>query len=797
MNISMKWLKEYVDIQEPIDTYCDAMTMSGTKVETYERLGKEITNVVVGRIESIEKHPEADKLVITQTTIGSEVLQIVTGANNIQVGDYVPVAKVGATLAQGLTISPGKLRGIESNGMLCSIEELGLSREDFIEAPEHGIYIFPDAKELGSDAKPFFGLDDIVVEYEITSNRSDSFSVIGVAREAAATFGQPLKLPAGKFTPCEGKVEDYMKVSVENDSACSRFVGRVITDVRIEDSPKWLKDRLRSCGIRPINTIVDITNFIMIEQGQPMHAYDLDLLDFPEIIVRLAKPGETLTTLDGTLHELDETMIVIADHEKPIGLAGVMGGNATKVLDTTKTIFFEAATFNGTMIRKGSKKLGIRTDASSKFEKHIDPNLAMIAMNRACELIELLGAGKIVDGTIDVYKFPRVPKVISYDVAQINRLIGTDISENEMTQIFESLEFKVNNENKTLEIPTFRGDINTMADLTEEVARLYGYDKIPVTLATGTPTVGKKNQKQKIEDITKRMMEACGISESLSYSFESPKAYEAMGITEEHPLHKYVTISNPLGEDFSVMRTTTVNGMLSCLSTNYNRRNENVMLYEIGKTYIPKELPLKDYPVEETFLTIGMYGKTDFFELKGIIETLLTRLGMAEDIRYNQETDMPFLHPGRKANILIGDEIIGYLGEVHPDTLDNYSIGTRTYIAVVSMESLTKLAKITRKYKAVPKYPAVNRDLALLVKQEILVGQIEYFIKQRGGSILENYQLFDVYQGEQIEKGYKSVAYSLTFRAADHTLDEAEISKTMVKILKGLEFELGITIRQA
>jgi len=797
MNISMKWLKEYVDIQAPIDTYCDAMTMSGTKVETYEELGCEITHVVVGRIESIEKHPEADKLVITQTNIGSEVLQIVTGANNIQVGDYVPVAKVGATLAEGLSISNGKLRGIESNGMLCSIEELGLSREDFAEAPEHGIYIFPEAKELGSDAKPFFGLDDIVVEYEITSNRSDSFSVIGVAREAAATFGLPLTLPSGKYTPSEGKIEDYMKVSIENDSACSRFVGRVITDVRIEDSPKWLKDRLRSCGIRPINTIVDITNFIMIEQGQPMHAYDLDLLDFPEIIVRLAKQGETLTTLDGALHQLDETMIVIADSEKPIGLAGVMGGNATKVLDTTKTIFFEAATFNGTMIRKGSKKLGVRTDASSKFEKHIDPNLAMIAMNRACELIEMLGVGNIVDGTIDVYNNPRVPKVIPYDVAQINRLIGTDISEDDMTRIFMSLEFKVNKEDKTLEIPTFRGDINTMADLTEEVARLYGYDKIPVTLATGTPTVGKKNQKQKIEDITKRMMEACGISESLSYSFESPKAYEAMGITEEHPLHKYVTISNPLGEDFSVMRTTTVNGMLSCLSTNYNRRNENVMLYEIGKTYLPKELPLKDYPVEETFLTIGMYGKTDFFELKGIVETLLTRLGMAEDIRYTQEADMPFLHPGRKANILIGEEVIGYLGEVHPDTLDNYAIGVRTYIAVVSMECLTKLAKITRKYKAVPKYPAVNRDLALLVKQEILVGQIEYFIKQRGGSILENYQLFDVYQGEQIEKGYKSVAYSLTFRAADHTLDEAEISKAMAKILKGLEFELGISIRQA
>lgn len=797
MNISMKWLNEYVNVNAPINEYCDAMTMSGTKVETFEVLGKEISNVVVGRIESIEKHPEADKLVITQTNIGTEVLQIVTGANNISVGDYVPVAKAGATLAEGLTISNGKLRGVESNGMLCSVEELGLSREDFTEAPEHGIYLFSEAKELGSDVKQYFGLDDIVVEYEITSNRPDSFSVIGVAREAAATFGLPLTLPTGEFSTNGGNVNDYMKVSIENDAACSRFVGRVITDVKIEESPKWLKDRLRSCGIRPINNIVDITNFIMTEQGQPMHAYDLELLDFPEIIVRTAKAGETLTTLDGTTHNLEESMIVIADTQKPIGLAGVMGGDATKVLDTTRTIFFEAATFNGTMIRKGSKKLGIRTDASSKFEKHLDPNLAMTAMNRACQLIEMLGAGKIVDGTIDVYKNPRLPKVIAYDAAKINRLIGTSISEEQMEEIFGCLEFNVDRTAKTVEIPTFRPDVNVMADLSEEVARLYGYDNIPVTLATGTPTVGKKNQKQKIEDITKRMMEACGVSESMSYSFESPKAYEALGLCEEHPLHQYVTLSNPLGEDFSVMRTTTVNGMLTCLSTNYNRRNENVRLFEIGKTYIPKELPLQDYPVEGTYLTVGMYGNIDFFQLKGVIETLFVRLGMMEGIHYDQHVDLPFLHPGRKANIKLNEDVIGYIGEVHPTTLDNYNIGTRCYIAVVSMEKLTEFAQITRKFKAVPKYPAVNRDLALLVKQEILVGQIEYFIKQRGGNILEQFQLFDVYQGEQIEKGYKSVAYSLTFRAADHTLDEAEVSKAMNKILKGLEYELGITLRQA
>lgn len=795
MNISMKWLSQYVDIDMDIDTYCDGMTMSGSKVETYEALGEEITGVVVGKILEIEQHPDADKLVVTQVDVGSETVQVVTGANNINVGDYIPVALPGAELAEGLKIKKGKLRGVESNGMMCSVEELGLSQEDFSEAPEHGIYIFAEEKELGTDVKPFFGLDDVVVEYEVTSNRPDCYSVIGIAREAAATFEKELKLPEIKYDTYPGNIADYMKVSIEDPELCSRFVGRVITDVVIEESPKWLKDILRSCGIRPINNLVDITNFIMIETGQPMHAYDLDLLDHPEIIVRAAKPGEILQTLDGEERKLDETMIMIADSEKPIGAAGIMGGESTKVLDTTKTIFFEAANFNGTSIRKTSKKLGLRTDASSKFEKHLDPNLAMYAMERACQLIDMLGAGRVMEGSIDVYPKVREEKTISYDVEAINALIGTSVTEDEMIAIFERLELKVDKATTSITIPTHRPDLNVNADLAEEVARLYGYDNIPVTLATGTPTVGKKNQYQKIEDITKRMMEACGISEAMSYSFESPKAFEALSLGEDHPLYQHVTISNPLGEDFSVMRTTTVNGMLKSLATNYKYRNENVKLYEIGKTYLPKELPLKEYPVEGEYLTIGMYGDVDFFDVKGVLETLFIRLGLTEDVLYDAEIDLPFLHPGRKARVTFGDVELGYLGEVHPDTLDKYDIGARSYMAVISITELVKVAKLTRSFKAVPKYPAVNRDLALLVKKEIPVGRLEFFIKQRGGKILESYQLFDVYEGSQIEEGHKSVAYSLTFRAADHTLDEAEVTKSVNKILKGLEFELGVTIR--
>ncbi len=795
MNISMKWLQEYVDVTCDIDTFCDAMTMSGTKVETYEILGENITHVVVGKILTIDQHPDADKLVVTTVDVGQDVVQIVTGADNISVGDYVPIALPGAELAEGLKIKKGKLRGVESNGMMCSVEELGLSREDFTEAPEHGIYIFDEPKELGSDVKPLFGLGDAVVEYEITSNRSDSFSVIGVAREAAATLNTSLKLPSKTYVTYPGDIDTLMKVMIDSPERCYRFVGKIITDVNIQESPRWLKDRLRSCGIRPINNLVDITNFVMQEMGQPMHAYDMDRLDFNEIHVRPAREGEILETLDGEKRTLDSSITVIADKEKAIGLAGIMGGEATKVLDTTKTIFFEAATFNGTNIRKGSKKLGLRSDASTKFEKHLDPNLAMEAMERACQLIDMLGAGKVMEGVIDTYPVVREPGYISYDVQRINQILGVQLTEEEMICIFKRLEFEVNQEEKMITVPTFRADVVGIADLAEEVARIYGYDNIPTTLESGTPTAGKKNKKQKIEDMTKAVMEACGVSESMSYSFESPKVYDKLGFEENHPLRQCATISNPLGEDFSVMRTLTIHGMLSALATNYNRRNEKVRLYEIGKTYMPKALPLKEYPVEAEVLTIGAYGDIDFFDIKGIIETLFMRLGITEGYAYMPDLDLPFLHPGRRGKIVYNDMELGYIGEIHPETVENYNLGERNYVGVLYMDKLIACANLVHTYEPIAKYPAVHRDLALVVKEDILVGQIEFFIRQRGGKILEGYQLFDVYKGEQIEVGYKSVAYALTFRAKDHTLSEKEVTKAMDKILKGLEFELGIQRR--
>lgn len=795
MNVSMKWLKSYVDIDVPVNEYCDAMTMSGTKVENYVVTGKDIDKVVVGKILSIEKHPDADKLVVTQVDVGNEVIQIVTGANNISENDYVPIALCGSTLPGGINIKKGKLRGIPSNGMMCAIEELGLTKEQYPDAEEHGIYIFKEPKELGSDVKPYFGLGDEIVEYEITSNRPDCFSVIGIAREAAVTFEKELKIPKNNYTTHPIKEEDKVNVVIEDSDLCNRFVGRVVTDIKIEDSPEWMKERLISAGIGPINNIVDITNYVMLECGQPMHAYDMDYLKDREIHVRRAKNGEKMMTLDGEERILDDTMLVIADQKNPTGAAGIMGGEESKIHETTNKIFFEVANFDGTSIRKTSKKLGLRTDASSKFEKKLDPNNALIAMERALTLIEELGAGKITDYVIDEYPVVRKEKTISYDVAKINSRLGINLSEDEMLKIFERLEFKVNKENKELIIPTFRPDININADLSEDIARIYGYNNIPETLDCATPTAGAKTLKQKIEDMTSNIMVACGFSEAKTYSFESPKVFKNLGIEEGHKLYEHISIVNPLGEDFSVMRTSTINGMLVSLANNYNRRNENVSLFEIGRTYVPKELPLNDYAIEKDYVTLGMYGEVDFFNLKGVVETYLNQLGIF-DLTYSKDIDMPFLHPGRKAAIMYKGKNLGYLGQVHPNTLDNYNLNIPIYVATMDLAEVVALTNLTREFKQVPKFPAVNRDLALMCKKEIEVGQLDFLIKQRGGKLLESFSLFDVYEGSQIPEGFKSVAYSLTFRASDHTLEEEEINKFVKKILKGLEFELGVTIRQ-
>ncbi|GMQ59267.1 phenylalanine--tRNA ligase subunit beta [Vallitalea sediminicola] len=797
MNVPMQWLNDYVKIDCDIDTFADGMTMSGSKVEGYEELGKEITKVVVGKILKIEKHPDADKLVVTQVNVGEEEpIQIVTGANNISEGDYVPIALVGSTLPEGIKIKKGKLRGIPSNGMMCSVEELGLAVEDFPEAPEHGIYIFDKEYELGMDVKSIFGLDDIVVEYEITSNRPDCFSIVGIGREAAATFSKDFKYPEIKVDEVEGNANDYIKIEIEDKELCARFAGRVVKNLKIEPSPWWMKKRLLSCGVRPINNIVDITNFVMMEFGQPMHAYDLDKLKGKKVIARKAKDNEKIMTLDGEDRELDSSMLVIADESKPVSIAGVMGGEDTKVTEETTTLLFEAANFEGTNVRFTSKKLGLRSDSSAKFEKYLDPNNIEEAINRACQLINMLSAGEVVSGMVDVYPSKRVEKEVAFTQEGINKLLGTDLSEDEIIKIFEKIDLKVNKEKGIVIVPTFRPDVEREADLAEEVARFYGYDNIPVTLATGTPTVGKKTYKQKIEDITRVVMENCGLSEAMTYSFESPKVFDKIRLNEDDSLRKAVTISNPLGEDFSMMRTTTVNGMLTALSTNYNRRNECASLYELSYVYLPKDENMNELPDERMQLTMGMYGDIDFYNVKGVVETLLNRLGIYEGYEYDPNVSINYLHPGRQAKITINKKELGIIGEVHPEVSDNYNIDTRAYLAVIDMPVLVKKSDLERSYEPLAKYPAVNRDLALLAKNEVLVGQIEAIIKQRGGKILKDIKLFDVYTGSQIEEGYKSLAFSLIFRANDHTLKEKEISKTMSKILNGLETMLDVKLRQ-
>ncbi len=796
MNISMNWLREYTEVTCDTKTFADKMTMSGSNVEGIEIKGIGIAGVVVGKILTIEKHPDADKLVVTQVDVGETTVQVVTGANNISEGDLIPVALPGATLAEGLEIKEGKLRGIESNGMMCSVEEMGLDPMHWPDAPENGIYLFKEAYPLGIDCRSIFGLDDQIVEFEITSNRPDCFSLLGIAREAAATLGTDFNYPEVSYTEVEGDINKHASVEVLAQDLCPRFVAKVLVDVDIKPSPKWLQDKLRSAGIRPINNLVDITNFVMVEMGQPMHAYDLEELSNGKIIVRRAGEGEIMKTLDGEERVLDASMLVIADEKEVIGVAGVMGGEGSKVKDNTGMIILEAASFKPVSIRKTSKKIGLRTDASTKFEKNLDPNNAFLAMERACQLAEMIGAGKVLAGTIDVDAGIRTPNKVAYDPDNINRLLGTDIPEVDMVASFRALELEVNEAERIVTAPTFRSDIEREADLAEEVARLYGYDQLPITLATGTPTVGKKNFTQKMEDLTHQIMADCSLNEAMTYSFESPKAFDKLALAEDSKQRLAVIIDNPLGEDFSVMRTTTVNGMLQALSNNYSKRNEKVALYEIGKIYEPKAIPLTELPVESQKLTIGMYGECDFFSIKGVLETLFEAMNCLALAEWDPSIELSYLHPGRKAAVRLGGKEVGFIGEVHPNVCDAYEIDEKVYVAVIDVAMLLKKATFDHKYTQVPKYPAVNRDVAMLVKDEVLVGAIEKVIRNRGGKLLESIKLFDVYKGSQIEEGHKSVAYALSFRAPDHTLKEKEINKTMTKILNGLETEIGASLRK-
>ena len=810
MRTSLKWIKDLVPGIEDLtpQEYLDAMTLSGSKGEYYVELDKNLENIVVGQILKIEKHPDADKLVICQVNVGQEEpVQIVTGAPNVFEGAVVPVVLAGGRVAgghdgstppeEGIKIKKGKLRGVPSNGMMCSIEELGSSRDMYPDAPENGIYIFKNREDIkpGDNAVKALGLDDAVIEYEITSNRVDCFSILGIAREAAVTFGKPFCPPVVEPTGNDEDVNDFISVEVNDTELCPRYTARVVKNIKVGPSPEWMQRRQAAQGIRPINNIVDITNYVMEEYGQPMHAYDLSTIAGQKIIVRRAEDNEKFVTLDGQERTLDSSMLMICDAEKPVGIAGIMGGENSMITDDVDAILFEAACFDGTNIRLSGKKLGMRTDAQSKFEKGLDPNNASAAIDRACQLIEVLGCGEVVGGMVDVYGKVKDPHEIPFQPERINRLLGTDLSAEQMLGYFKSLELEYDADRNVMIIPTFRQDLLGTADLAEEVARFYGYSNIPSTLPSGESTSGKVSFKHRVEDVAKETAEFCGFSEGMTFSFESPKVFDKLRLDADDPLRQAITIANPQGEDYSIMKTTPLNGMLVSLARNFNRRNKDVKLYEMAKIYLPKSLPLTEYADERVQFTLGFYGEGDFFTMKGVVEEFLERAGMHDIVDYDPNAGKSFLHPGRQANIIYQGKVIGYMGEVHPEVCENYDMKTRAYIAVLDMPFITEMATFDRHFKGIAKHPAVNRDISMVVKKDILVGQIEKVIREKGGHHLESYHLFDIYEGSQIKPGYKSVAYSITFRANDRTLEEKDITAAMDKIIAGLE-DLGIELRK-
>ena len=805
MNTSLSWIKKYVpDLDVTAREYADAMTMSGTKVENFEELDRDLKDIVVGEVLTCEPHPNSDHLHICTVNVGKgEPLQIVCGAPNVAAGQKVPVVLEGGRVAGsrdgdktagGIEIKAGKLRGVESHGMICSIEELGSSHEMYPEAPEYGIYVFPEDTEVGADAIELLGLHDAIIEYEITSNRVDCYSVIGIAREAAATFGKEFHEPVIKKTGNDEKASDYVSVEVIDKDLCPRFTARVVKNVKLGPSPKWMQRALASNGIRPINNVVDITNYVMEEYGQPMHSYDYDLIAGHKIIVKRAEDGQEFTTLDGQVRKLDHDVIMINDAEKPVGIGGIMGGENSMITDSVRTVLFEAANFNGTNIRLSSKRIGLQTDASQKFDKGLDPNTAELAVNRACELMEEFGAGEVVGGIVDVYDEKWEPREVPFEPAKINALLGSSFSGDMMLDIFKKVDLQYDEKKNVIIVPTWRQDVLRTCDLAEEVARFFGYDKIPTSLPSGAATAGKLQFDMRVLALARDVAEDCGFSQAYCYSFESRKAFDKLMIAEDDALRNAIEIANPLGEDFSIMRTTPLNGMLTSLATNYNRRNKNVRLYEHGNIYLAKSLPLTELPDERMQFTFGMYGEGDFFDMKGVVELLMRKLGMAKKPEYSKAELKNYMHPGRQAQIFYDGVRIGEIGEVHPLVRRNYGIGDRAYIAVLDMPAVIPFATFDRKYTGIAKYPAVTRDISMIVPHEVTAAEIEKIIAQRGGKILESYSLFDIYEGAPIMKGFKSMAYSLVFRHPDKTMEEAEITSAMNKILNGLE-RMNITLR--
>ncbi len=800
MKASIEWLKEYSDIDVNPVELGDILTMTGSKVETIDQKGNDIKNVVVGKILEIKKHEDSDHLVITQMDLGTEKVQIVTGANNIKVGDIVPVAKDGSELPGGKKIKKGELRGVESCGMMCSVGELGLDINQYPGQIEHGIMILPKKyeKDLGKDIVNVLDLKEDIIDFEITPNRPDCLSIEGLGRETAVSLGKEFKNPRKNID--ELKVEDKkelegLKVDITAPDLCYRYIARIVKNVKIEPSPEWMVKRLNACGMRSINNIVDITNYVMLEMGQPMHAFDINSIEGKHITVRRAKNNEKITTLDEQERILDENDLVIADDKKPVAIAGVMGGLNSEIEKDTETVVFESAVFYGGAVRKTAKKVGLRTESSSRFEKGLSPENALRAVNRAVELVEMLNAGKAVDGKIDVYPTKQKVNKIKLDVERINNLLGTKISKQDMIDILEKLDIKV--ENALVIPPYFRQDIEQLADVAEEVLRFYGYDKLETTLIKADTTLGVRNKEQKIEQKIEDVLVNNGLSEIYTYGFVSEKDLEKANISEELK-HTAITIKNPLSDEYKLMRPSTIPSMMQTLATNANKKNQNVKLYDISRSYknINKEVENGEIPLQENILTLGMYGDNlDFYTLKGLVENVLETVSVN---RYDieKETKNGSYHPGRCANIKVGIDTIATFGEVHPEVLENYGIEKRAYLAELNLTKITKYSRNNKKYVEVPKFPAVERDIAIIVDENIEVGQIEKTIAKKAKKILEKAELFDIYRNEKLGENKKSVAYALTFRNKNKTLNDDEVNEVMENIIKELEKSLGAELRK-
>lgn len=796
MLLPVKWLKDYIETEKDARILADGLTLSGSHVESIIALNKGVENVVVGKILNIEKHPDADKLLICKVDVGNETLQIVTGATNLKNGDYIPVALIGSKLPGDIIIGETNFRGIDSYGMLCSLKELGYGDNVIPKEVKDGIFVLNKEEPLGTSIVTLMGLDNEVIEFEITPNRPDCLSIIGMAREAAATFNIELKEPEITIKNEVEDIKDYLdSIEVPSDN-CNRYYARVIKDVKIGESPLWMQTRLMEAGVRPINNIVDITNFVMLEYGEPLHAFDLEKVEGRKIIVRQAEEGEKIVTLDDVERNLTSADLVIADAKKPIGIAGVMGGFDTEITKNTKYVLLEGANFSSKSVRLTSKRFGLRTEASTRFEKGIDPNLSQTAVERVCQLIELIGAGTVIKGNIDVYKKVKEESTITVRPARVKKLLGIDISVEEMIKYLNGLglESKLEGELIIARIPTFRLDLEREVDLIEEIGRLYGFHNIESKPLVGVLTRGEKPRSRRIEDMVKGILQGLGLNEVMTYSFISPKAYDKINLPENSPLRDYIRLINPLGEDYSVMRTTLIPNMLELLSRNYNRGVEECSVYEIGNTFIAKEFPIVELPTEKKVLSLGLYGNKDFYYLKEAIDKTLGRLGI-KGVEYIREENNPTFHPGRTAKLMLNGEELGILGEIHVDVAENYDIKDRVYVGQLDFNKIIELTNLEIKYKPLPKHPSMLRDLALVVKEDVLVGDIQKIISRHGEGLIEKIELFDIYTGNQIPEGMKSVAYSITYRSYDRTLRDDEVNNIQQAIIKDLEETFDAKLR--